>query len=381
MGFDCMTSRQLYELQQQANRQAGVLETTSSAVALAENASPPANVLVTFHAILPGFKLIERNAGTETKSNNAFLGESTRSTSDTFHGEMQGWKYGLIERDGDLHVYLTSKQDRESLGAEHDDRLLQAFLQALAFTHAQHAWPFSVEHRRDSKLVTDRIQLNEDVADSPHAPFTERLAFNNAVKKLTWKFEDALELAYIFFSSDSKLARESENLLYIFREATAKGIPKRITLLSLCSLLESLVRLIYEEQIASQKAIETDSFQRVKKEICEELIKKNQPPYKRLAGILSNAEPVNIRMRFDAVIEHLGLKPEQKWPELFGLWSKLRNPISHRMANGSESEGSIIEETVAESRIAGAINCMILKLMKYSGYVQLSAYEEKYGQI
>jgi hypothetical protein len=381
MGFDCMTSRQMHELQQQANQQAGSLETTSSNVDLASEAAPPPNVLVTFHAILPGFKLIDRNAGTETKSNNAFLGESTRSTSDTFHGEMQGWKYGLIEKDGDLHVYLTSEPDRESLGDEHDERLLHAFLQALAFTHAQHAWPFSVEHRRDSKLVADHIQLNENVADSPHAPFTECLAFNNAVKKLTWKFGDALELAYIFSSSDSKLAREVENLLYIFREASAKGIPKRITLLCLCSLLESLVRVIYEEQIAPNKAAANDGFQRVKKETCEELIKKDQPAYKRLAGILSNAEPLNIRMRFDAVIEHLGLKPEQKWPELYGLWSKLRNPISHRMANGSESEESIIEETVAESRIAGAINCMILKLMKYSGYVLLSAYEDKYGQI
>jgi hypothetical protein len=36
---------------------------------------------------------------------------------------------------------------------------------------------------------------------------------------------------------------------------------------------------------------------------------------------------------------------------------------------------------LAESRIAGAINCMILKLMNYSGYARLSVYEDKYAQI
>jgi hypothetical protein len=380
-GFDCMTSRQIYEIQQQAKQQAGIVEAASSAVAAPVCTAPPANVLVTFRAVLPDFKLIERNAGTETKSNNDFLGESSRSTSDTFHGEMLGWTYGLIERDGDLHVYLTSKPERKSLGKDHDGRLLHAFLQALAFTHAQHAWPFSFEHRRNGKLVTDRIQLNEDVADSPHAPFTERLAFNNLTKDLTWKFGDVLELAYAFFSSDSKLARESENLLYIFREATANGIPKRITLLSLCSLLESIVRVIYEEEIAPKKAVETAEFQKAKKETCEELNKKNQPTYQRLAAILNNADPVNTRMRFDAVIEYLGLKPQDRWQELHGLWSKFRNPISHRMSKDNESEESYKEESLAESRIAGAINCMILKLMNYSGYVRLSAFEDKYGQI
>jgi hypothetical protein len=207
------------------------------------------------------------------------------------------------------------------------------------------------------------------------------LAFNNLTKNLSWKFGEVLELAYAFFSSDSRLARESENTLFIFREATAQGIPKRISLLSLCSLLESLVRVIYEEEIASKRAVETAEFLKVKKETCEELNKKNQPAYRRLSTILTNADPVNIRMRFDAVIEHLGLKPLDKWHELHGLWSKFRNPISHRMSKDNQSEESIKEESLAESRIAGAINCMILKLMNYSGYVRLSAFEDKYGQI
>jgi hypothetical protein len=386
--FDGLTIKELYELQRQiipktqADQTAKEAPPTASEECNVPVANPEAqSVKVTFHAVLPDFKLIERNGGTETTKKNIFLGESSHSSLDTFHGEMSGWEYGLVERDGDLHVHLLSKPEHQSLGEDNDWRLFHAFLNALAFTHAQHAWPFSVEHRRDGKLLTDRIQLNEDVADSPHAPFNEALAFNNLTKNLSWKFGDVLEKAFAFFSSDSKLARESENLLFIFREATARGIPKRISLLSLCSLLESLVRAIYEEEIAPKKAAETAEFQKVKKEACDEFSKRGQPAYQRLSAILANADPVNIRMRFDAVFEHLGLKPQEKWQELHGLWSKFRNPISHRMSKANESEESYKEDLLAESRIAGAINCMILKLMNYSGYVRLSVFEDKYAQI
>jgi hypothetical protein len=106
--------------------------------------------------------------------------------------------------------------------------------------------------------------------------------------------------------------------------------------------------------------------------------------HQRLVSILKPQEPVSNRMRYDGVIEHLGLKPEPYWQELYGLWSKFRNPMSHRMAKQDKSEDSIKDELIAESRIAGAINCMILKLMNYSGYVRISVCEGdggKYAQI
>ncbi len=371
IGFDNLTSKQVFELQQQA---------TGQPVAAGVEA-PPQNTKVVFHAVLPHFKLIERNGGTETKRKNDFLGVSSQSTLDTFHGQMAAWEYGLVERDGDLHVHLLSKPEHRSKGEDQDWKLFRAFLNALAFTHAQHAWPFSVEHRRDGKLITDRVHLHEDVADSPHAPFSEAPAFNNLTKPLTWSFGGALEHAYTFFSGDTLLAREVEKLLYIFREATGRGIPKRIALLSLCSLFESLVRAVHEEQVAPKNAAATVEFQRVKNEVCEELRKWGQPAHERLVSILKPAEPVNNRMRYEAVIEHLGLKPQAYWQELYGLWNKFRNPMSHRMAKEDKCEESIKDELIAESRISGAINCMILKLMNYSGYVRLSAYDDKYGQI
>src|ERR1035438_6716511 len=126
-GMDCLTRQELYELQQQANRQAGVIEVASEGPTVVASGVSRPSVRVTFHAVLPNFKLIERNAGTQTTRKNVFLGESTSSKSDTFHGQVSGWEYGLVERDGDLDVHFLSKAEHRSLGEDHDWRLFRAF--------------------------------------------------------------------------------------------------------------------------------------------------------------------------------------------------------------------------------------------------------------
>lgn len=380
MGTDCMTSQEICELQRQLNQQVGS-GVEAGSVDANDNDQTPENILVTFHAVLRNFELIDRNGGTETTRKNAFLGESGGSKLDTFHAEMLGWRYGLVERDGDLHVHLTSTSDYKSQGEDHDRRLFHAFLQALAFTHAQHAWPFIMKHRRAGKLVLERLHLHGDVADSPHAPFTERLAHSEQVRKSGWTFDKVLTAAYSFFSEESKLARECKDILYLMREATSHSVPQRIGILSLCSLLESLVRVIYLERIAPAKVAETEEFEKAKGQVCEQLRTREEPAYQRLLAILKPTEPVNIRIQFDAVIEHLALKPQEEWQALFGLWRKSRNPMSHRMSSGRESDESFKTDSIAESRISGAINCLILKLMNYSGFARRSAFEDKYGSI
>lgn len=346
------------------------------------------DVEVWFDAVILDFKLIAHNGGTHITEKNDFLGERSRSSQDTFQGEMQEWKFGLIQREGDLDVHLRSKTSYRSEGEDQDQRRFQAFLDALAFTHGQHAWPFSVEHRRDGKLIRHRVHLHNTVARTPHAPFAERLALNAAVGKLSWDFQRVLQTVYAFFCLDSKLSRETTQLLYLCREAGSSNVPNRITLLSLCSLLESLVQVIYAERINSQRLAETTAFDAAKKHVCDELKQKipklGDPlasPYQRILTILTNAESTNLRMKFQAVIEHLSLRPEDEWQQLFALWTGCRNPLSHRMAESDDSEASVKQNMVAESNIAGSINCMVLKLMGYSGWVQRSAFEGKYAEI
>jgi hypothetical protein len=111
------------------------------------------------------------------------------------------------------------------------------------------------------------------------------------------------------------------------------------------------------------------------------LLDKGLPKYTRLSKILSSANPVSPPMRFNEVLDHLGLSEVEGYEELYGLWSGVRNPLSHRMSDSDESEEAWKKNVDAESRIAGAINCLVLKLMDYSGWVRLSAFENKYGKI
>ena len=293
------------------------------------------------------------------------------------------FKSGLVQREADLHVHLRSKPGYHSQGETQDEQRFQAFLNALAFTHGQHAWPFSIEHRRDGKLVRDSVQLHKAVARTPHAPFSERLAFSALAGQLSWNFQEVLQTICAFFRSDSKLSRETTHLLYLCREAGSANVPYRITLLSLCNLLESLIQAIYAERIKPQKLVETEAFEAAKQQVCDDLKQKSSQladpvALQRILAILANAESTNARMKFDSVVEHLGLKPEDDWRRLFKLWQDSRNPLSHRLAENDESEQSVKEDMAAESNIAGAINCMVLKLTGYSGYVQRSVFEDRY---
>jgi len=379
-GFDCMTSNEIKAVLQEVSRQAGVVQAGSETPRVVEK-TESTNVQVRFHAILPGFSLIERNGSTQTTTSNSFLGESKSWTMDTFQCEMEYWKCGLVERQGDLHVHLISKPGFQSQGQDHEQSVFHAFLHALAFIHGRHSWPFSVEHRRDEKLVLNYIQLNDEIAASPHAPFSEALAFFNKTKSLGWNFQNVLEKAFIYFNTETKLARELERLLFIFREATIPGVPKPIAVLSLSSLMESLVRAVYAERIEACATTDVAEFEKVKKVICEELKSTKDVAHQRLAAILDSADPINTRLRYDAVIQNLGLTPEDKWKDLYKVWRDARNPLSHRMSGGGDSEQSIKDEIVAESKIAGAINCMVLKLMGYSGYVRVSTVGDEYIQI
>jgi hypothetical protein len=342
---------------------------------------------VSFDAVLRDYKLIAFNGGTTTTVKNTFFEDSSESSAtDTFHGKFQGWKFGLIQREKDLHVHFWSESEYKSLNEDEDRRLFRAFLNAVAFTHGKHTWPFLMEHHRDGRLLLDRIHLSSDVARTAHAPFTESLDFDARIGRLKWNFIEPLEASYRFFCSNSKLSNEISHLLYLFRETSASGVPKRIALLGLCSLFESLVHIIYEEQIAPNAVANTTAFNSAKEKsiaAVKLLASQSENPssFDRIIAILTCAAPLRFKDEFDAVITHLHLGSEKRWHGIFELWRDCRNPLCHRLSDEDESEASTKDQLLAESRIAGAINCMILKLMGYSGFTRLSAFEDEYGQI
>jgi hypothetical protein len=344
-------------------------------------------VEVTFDAILRDYKLIAHNGGTVTTVKNDFFEHSSeRSSLDTFHGTFEGWRFALIQKENDLDVHFWSNTKYKSPNEEEDRRLFRAFLNAVAFSHGKHTWPFLTEHHRDGRLVLDRVHLSDEVARTPHAPFTESLDGNARIGHLKWNFLEPLEKSYRFFCSNSKLSNEISHLLYLFRETSASGVPKRITLLGLCSLFESLIHIVYAERVAPSAIANTAAFESTRKKSIEalKLMAKelgDSASYGRVIGILTSAAPLRLKDEFELVLGHLRLGPEKRWQGIFDLWRDYRNPLSHRLSDEDESEASTKDQLRAESKIAGAINCLTLKLMGYSGFARLSAFEDEYGQI
>jgi hypothetical protein len=379
-GYDLLTRQEIAEKQAAINQPHGNSPTGPSRAHVVLEELPK----VTFYAVLTNFKVIGKNGATETIKKNDYLGESNSSELDTCHGELPGWSFGLIQRGKDAHVYLRSLTCYESPDEKTDLRNFRAFLNAIAFIHGQHAWPFLIEQRRDGKLLKDRIQLNSDVASTPHAPFDDKLTFNSKVGNVDWNMQRTLRTAYSFFASDTKLAREASELLFQFRESTRSGVPARIGLLTLCSLLESLIRAIYEERIEPFAAPATSAFEAAKRQVCQELkLRAAQSPeqseaYSRLQRILTEARPLNFRMIYDSVIANLGFQTAERWEDIYKMWSANRHPLSHRMTGKEADEPSGKADSMAESKIAGAINCILLKAMGYSGLMQSCTFADEY---
>jgi hypothetical protein len=395
-GLDILTSREITEMFDALRDGRSDVPVVSQGNAPAElraavGANPTAEaehqlVTVSFDAVLQNFDLIAHNGGTQIVERNDFLGETVRSDLDTFHGDVSEWRFGLINKDRDLHVHLRSKPEYRSTGERHDWLLFRAFLDSLAFTHGQHAWPLVVEHRRDGKLVMHRVQLNDSVARTPHGPFSEKLWFNAQVGTLKWDFAEALQKAYAFFAHDTTVTGDITELLYLFREAGTAAVPGRIRLLTLCSLFESLLRVIHQDRIALTANADAQTFEAARQWLCAELEAKiaaegSSSAYERLFAIVKGAEAVHMRQRYQSVADYLQLNPPDEWAAIFALWQRARNPVSHHLAKNDASDKSTKEQFIAESRIAGAINCIILKLMGYSGFARRSTFENRYAVI
>lgn len=358
-GFDTMTTAELSAFCQ------SIAASGTDPAASSQNAAPakltegcpepaslpvpppqPGNPKVGFCVVLADYDLVTYNAGVTVKEDNAFIGSFVEHQLWALNGETEHWRYSLVRRGKDLHAELASKPGYGSLSEEEDRRRLQAFLASLAFTNGQHAYPLSLKHYRDGKLVLHRIHLRTGTHRTRFAPFSQQMAFATANGHMTWDYLSVLERAYCFFLPSSKLTSEIINLLYLLREAGGDRVPLRIRTLSVCVLFESLLQLLCEEELH-----------------------------------LPKPEKLTAADRMTLVVRHLGLAQPARWTAVFNLWKRLRNPLSHRIAKRGYSPESFEEEVLAASRIVGAINCIILRLMNYDGPFRISELPEEYAKM
>ncbi|NJK91956.1 MAG: hypothetical protein HC904_09085 [Blastochloris sp.] len=205
---------------------------------------------VVFKGLLKDFKVLSRNAGTKKTEINDALGKKGSSSLDTCHGKLgKEWDFALVQRGKDIEFQLKSQKTYRSKGAEDDQRKLTAFLTVVGFHYGKHAWPDRLEHRRNGKLVLDRICAREKRTGSPHLPFPDRIRFNARVGNVKWDVEEVFSKAYQFFDKETVLSETVSQILFYTREATKNGVHNRISVISVCSLLENLVRAICRNEI------------------------------------------------------------------------------------------------------------------------------------
>ena len=100
----------------------------------------------------------------------------------------------------------------------------------------------------------------------------------------------------------------------------------------------------------------------------------------RFRRILETAHYWSTREKIRAVVEHLGLAWEGDWEVLYCFWAANRGGLVHRGSKKCDDDDIAIEFQV-QSRIAGAINMIILKLMGYGGIVNSSVFEDQFKRI
>ena len=182
------------------------------------------------------------------------------------------------------------------------------------------------------------------------------------------------------------MSKEVSEILFLFREAD-EGVHSEITTIALCSLFENLVRLIFRELNLKEKAAGSSDlklFEEAKSEIADQInqqITAKGEGYRRLYNIVRSAQPFSIEQMFQAVVNHFGLKWQDDMEIVFNTWKSARNPIVHDKMRANISEDELKEATINESRIAGAINILLLKLFGYSGWMRSSTFEDKYREI
>jgi hypothetical protein len=343
----------------------------------------------TFFAVLKGHKLIAHNKGTDVVETNDFLGKSSRSRQDTYAGTLPGWKYGLIQVNDDVHVHLRSETRSKANDMAEDQKQFNAFLKAIAFTHGWHAWPTQVEYRSDHRMLINRIKCIRKVSETPHAPFSERMWFNGYTGQIQWDLSTPLEKAYQFFLANTVLSNEIDELLYLFREAGDDGVPLRVSLLTICTLYESLMRSVFRHVLTDRELpTEVVAFNRLKAQMLKRLKKRKETSkglkadaISRMSGYLASASGESIREIAVAVTGRLWASSPLDWKSIHKEWTTYRNPLSHRIAGSPGEEKNFRGELLAVSRLAGAINAIILKLMGYSGMARISTFEDGYKNI
>ncbi len=330
-----------------------------------------------FHAWISDFELKSFNGGSKTVRTNDYLGEyASRSSTDTLMGETSLYSFAFIQEDedgkDDLHIVIRSKEGISSKGEESDRKKFYGLLNALAFTHGKNAWPYRVKYWCGHAQGCDTVTTIRDLPSTPHAPFS---GLKHNVDLATFIGEVATR-----FADDSTFSKKLTYLLFLFRQAGNRGIHHEVSTLAICSLFESLVRVLFDHLDLGKETLEAMSlpeFMAAKEKLRAylETWPNNDASKQRLVGLVRSANPLTMREMLAAVCKRLGLDWESEMSKVFAAWKAARNPLAHGKFGDDEDHQGFVDIMHGESRIAGGFNTLLLKFFGYSGYYNPSVFE------
>jgi hypothetical protein len=336
---------------------------------------------IEFTAVLIGCPHFFFNAGTITTIDNDFLGKrTTQSSGNTFIDRRDDYDFALIESDnGDMEVHLRSKSKFRSKGEEDDRRRFQALLAAVGFTHGFQPWPFRLTYWRNERKLGDHITAPRALAKTIHAPLDRGLGFTGGHGRKGTR-NSPIRIAAKFFEKEKTLSEKLSYLLFLFRAGGAESVDTRIRTLAFCSMFEGIVDLLFDhlglERELRTKEPQFNEYIRQRDRLCLRLKRfagKKNSALQRIAAALEHAKAIRVRDKFRALCDHFGLNQKEMKPHL-DSWIKRRNPLSHGRWDSTS------EDFIDQSRIAGAINILVLKLMGYSGRMRAVAIGRDVGE-
>lgn len=324
-------------------------------------------------AYLEGHKPAWTNAGTNTKETNDFLGDSSRQASDTFMGEFDDFEFAMVRVDKDCEAYLRTKKGI-GVNAAVFRTTFDAFRTAIAFIHGREAWPQHTIIKQGFDTLQDDVHPHRELASTSWRLLSETACANGADLRL------ALVSATKFFLRGDAVSELVQRTLYLCRQSSLRVAPLDVGTLSLCAVFEGLVTGLHRNLAAPDGTPEAVAFNTAKAELltlARQRESEGVPGFSRLVGLLSSAKPYRAKDALQWLASHLGLRWETEMTDALAAWTSER----HALAHGSEPEEDSCDRMTNQSRLAGAINLIVARLVGYTGLAIFSAVESRYVRL
>jgi hypothetical protein len=197
------------------------------------------------HLIYHGPKLKMRDAGTEVRTTNDFLGEAVTSTADTHQFTERTWAGALIQNGLELHLHLRSVPEvAVDLSSGDITDLVDRVSQAVGFVLGFHPYPAYHEVRMNHRVYERWLSPRFNLSTIYLVPATEamwsyfQMDRTNPFHKIIPTIADGL--GRIVKRDRKRLT----TLLWHFRSGNSRDLPSSTRLLILCAVLDGLMKLI-----------------------------------------------------------------------------------------------------------------------------------------